>query len=366
MILWAIQVFSIAGKENTPLASLHYRYVALLNNPPNADRRCIDYMEPMLRQFYLDHLRMSHVYLRSDLPRLSQAKAIQSMKRLVESVKIFLGHSALSDADAAKASSLLDTVNFELFYPGTLNDPGFSPAHLALALAAPASAGGGQGLQSFRNMMGSFVIHSPELNKGWPIPAFSFEPMYIYGINTMFVPYPVFAWAYMDSKSKLPFSMPVYGLRVIRELFKVIDYRAQWWVGKDSASEVAYQKLEDCVKDIERNIQGLYCRHVDWPAHAVTVVINEPVERYEAIAEIAAVHVIFKMYTDEVDISKKTAVDVRLPFFQTVPSTTQFFIALAIGTGHPHAASTRITFGCTGSQRMRVSSRYMRCVFWNH
>ncbi|KAH8037653.1 hypothetical protein HPB51_015087 [Rhipicephalus microplus] len=188
-------------------------------------------------------------------------------------------------------------------------------------------------------MMGSFVIHSPELNKG-------------------------------------PFSMPVYGLRVIRELFKVIDYRAQWWVGKDSTSEVAYQKLEDCVKDIERIYR-----------------INEPVERYEAIAEIAAVHVIFKMYTDEVDISKKTAVDVRLPFFQTVPSTTQFFIALA----SEMCARTNVTiarllnksfgsktaeqrmevlathmpqytdhFGCTGSQRMRVSSRYMRCVFWNH
>ncbi|KAH6942828.1 hypothetical protein HPB50_010775 [Hyalomma asiaticum] len=316
LIMWVIQTFSIAGKENTPLARLHYRYGELLNNPPSAERRCIDYLEPMLRHFYLDHLRMSHVYIRSDLPRDSQTKALQSMKRLVESLKIFLGHSALADLDVGKANMLLDAVKFELFYPGTLKDPGFSPDHMELALAAPASAGGGQRLQVFRSAVGPFVRIAPEL----------------------------------DTK---PFSIPVYGLKIIRELFKAIDYRAQWWVGTGSASEISYQKLEDCVKDLER---------------------------------------IYKMYTDEVQISKKGAVDVRLPFFKTVHSTTQFFIALA----SEMCARTNVTvasllnksfgaktaeqrmemiashmpqytehFGCKVSQRMHVSNRYAHCLFWN-
>ncbi|XP_037572013.2 uncharacterized protein LOC119454076 [Dermacentor silvarum] len=374
IIMWSIQTFSIAGKENTPLARLHYRYVELLYNPPPAERRCIDYLEPMLRQYYLDHLRITHVYQRDDLPRKSQMQAKQAMKRLVQALKGFLEHSALADADVTKASSLLDGVKFELFYPGKFTEPGFSDAHYAVAFAAPASAVGGQRLDAFRSLVGPFVSRSPELNTGWPIPSFSHDPVYLPGINTIYVPYPVFAWAYMHSRSKLPFSIPVYGLKLLRELFKVIDYRAQWWVGKGSATEAAYQGLEDCVKDLEQIYQ----------------IAKEPVERYETIAEIAAVHVLYKMYTEEVQINKRTAVDVRLPFLRTVHSTTQFFVALAsemctrtdegarnvlrmygVKTAEQrmellanHMPQYTEHFGCYPSQRMHFSRRYTRCLFW--
>ncbi|KAH7950511.1 hypothetical protein HPB49_025049 [Dermacentor silvarum] len=340
IIMWSIQTFSIAGKENTPLARLHYRYVELLYNPPPAERRCIDYLEPMLRQYYLDHLRITHVYQRDDLPRKSQMQAKQAMKRLVQALKGFLEHSALADADVTKASSLLDGVKFELFYPGKFTEPGFSDAHYAVAFAAPASAVGGQRLDAFRSLVGPFVSRSPELNTG-------------------------------------PFSIPVYGLKLLRELFKVIDYRAQWWVGKGSATEAAYQGLEDCVKDLEQIYQ----------------IAKEPVERYETIAEIAAVHVLYKMYTEEVQINKRTAVDVRLPFLRTVHSTTQFFVALAsvrassaayfekkvsVSTSSlsllventtmellaNHMPQYTEHFGCYPSQRMHFSRRYTRCLFW--
>ncbi|XP_070380241.1 uncharacterized protein [Dermacentor albipictus] len=203
IIMWSIQTFSIAGKENTPLARLHYRYVELLNNPPPAERRCIDYLEPMLRQYYLDHLRVAHVYLRDDLPRTSQLQATQAMQRLVTALKGFLQNSALDELDVAKATSMLDGVKFELFYPGKLDDPGFSDAHYALAFAAPSSAAGGQRLDAFRALVGPFISRAPELNMGWPIPSFSYDPVYMPGIDTIYVPYPVFAWAYMHSRSKL-------------------------------------------------------------------------------------------------------------------------------------------------------------------
>ncbi|XP_070380231.1 endothelin-converting enzyme 1-like isoform X3 [Dermacentor albipictus] len=374
IIMWSIQTFSIAGKENTPLARLHYRYVELLNNPPPAERRCIDYLEPMLRQYYLDHLRVAHVYLRDDLPRTSQLQATQAMQRLVTALKGFLQNSALDELDVAKATSMLDGVKFELFYPGKLDDPGFSDAHYALAFAAPSSAAGGQRLDAFRALVGPFISRAPELNMGWPIPSFSYDPVYMPGIDTIYVPYPVFAWAYMHSRSKLPFSIPVYGLKLLRELFKAIDYRAQWWVGKGSATEAAYQALEDCVQDIEQIYQ----------------IAKEPVERYETIAEIAAVHVLYKMYTAEVHLNKENAVDVRLPFLRTVHSTTQFFVALAsemcartdegarnvLKTFGVKTAEQRMEllanhmpqytehFGCQPSQRMHVSRRYKRCLFW--
>nr|XP_054931935.1 uncharacterized protein LOC126540319 isoform X1 [Dermacentor andersoni] len=192
--------------------------------------------------------------------------------------------------------------------------------------------------------------------------------------NSPDVPYSVFVWAYMDKKSKLPFNLPVYGFKVIRELFKVFDYRSQWWVNKRTMSILRYEKVQQCVQKLEAQYD-----------------IQNGVESYETIAEIAAANLLLEIFVDTVNFNKQKHEDIRLPFLQSVPSTTQFFVALASelcartdGTtarllNSDYGAKTaeqrftilakhmpRFTkhFGCTPKQRMHLARNYQDCLFW--
>ncbi|KAH6938482.1 hypothetical protein HPB50_010001 [Hyalomma asiaticum] len=126
------------------------------------------------------------------------------------------------------------------------------------------------------------------------------------------VPYSVFAWAYMDKNSKLPFNIPVYGFKIVRELFKVFDYRSQWWANQPTTSMLSYQKLEQCVQKLETQYG-----------------VENSVETYETIAEIAAVNLLYDVFEEQVKFRKEKFEDIRLPFLKSVPSTTQFYVALA-------------------------------------
>ncbi|KAL1471767.1 hypothetical protein MTO96_039747, partial [Rhipicephalus appendiculatus] len=48
-----------------------------------------------------------------------------------------------------------------------------------------------------------------------------------------------------------PFSLPVYGFKIVRELFKVFDYRSQWWVTQPTGTLPKYQKVQQCVEKLE-------------------------------------------------------------------------------------------------------------------
>ncbi|XP_077528149.1 uncharacterized protein LOC144139760 [Haemaphysalis longicornis] len=368
--LWVLQFASLGGVKASPLARIHYRYAALLNEPPSAERRCLDLMEPMMRDYMLATLRITHVFENEDVHETAKEKAQTAMKALVNHVKQFLAKSALAADDLSEAFSLLDKVKFEVFFPGDLSArevdfiiPGLST-----------SAGIVVGIEAYTQ--GMLKSADAILNglTGWPISTFAHEPLYIASLETMYVPYAVFAWAYMGSNSSLPFSIPVYGLKIVRELFKVFDYRSNWWVAKNGPTAAAYGDLESCVERLE----ALYR-------------ITDPVERYETIAEIAAVHVLYDMYVTWVQERKNDAVDVRVPFLKTVHSTTQFFVALAsdmcartnvtirdeLNTFHGvktaeqrlevlanHMPQFSAHFECKSSARMYTKKNYENCLFW--
>ncbi|XP_077552814.1 uncharacterized protein LOC144167421 isoform X2 [Haemaphysalis longicornis] len=150
-----------------------------------------------------------------------------------------------------------------------------------------------------------------------------------------------------------PFNIPVYGFKIVRELFRVFDYRSNSWVTSGTSSAPAYQKLETCVKD---RIETKY-----------------------------------KMYVDTVQRNRGDYADIRLPFLRSVPSTTQFFVALASelcarvnGTTAAllneeygrKTAEQRLNiiatfmpqftehFKCGHKSRMRTEKTYRDCLFW--
>ncbi|XP_077552813.1 uncharacterized protein LOC144167421 isoform X1 [Haemaphysalis longicornis] len=172
-----------------------------------------------------------------------------------------------------------------------------------------------------------------------------------------------------------PFNIPVYGFKIVRELFRVFDYRSNSWVTSGTSSAPAYQKLETCVKD---RIETKYK-------------LNKSVEQYETIAELAAVHMLYEMYVDTVQRNRGDYADIRLPFLRSVPSTTQFFVALASelcarvnGTTAAllneeygrKTAEQRLNiiatfmpqftehFKCGHKSRMRTEKTYRDCLFW--
>ncbi|XP_077553590.1 uncharacterized protein LOC144168495 [Haemaphysalis longicornis] len=365
---------SLFGKRPTSLARLYYRYTHFMGDPPEVELRCLDALEPIFNLYYLDFLRRTHVFAHRDIPKDLTKHAQGELRRLVQAITRLLTRSALDDKDTAEANTRLNSLKIKLFYPTPLGDRYDSDSTKILATASIRTAQESP-LLLVKAALTTLSNRRLALWATWPLSAFAHEPLYVPHQNTLYVPYSIFVWAYADYNSKLPFKIPVYGFKIVRELFKVFDYRSQWWVTKGTSSAQEYQKLENCVYDLVEAKYG----------------INKTVERYETIAELAAVHLLHQMYTDKITKNKRQYSDIRLPFFKKVHSTTQFFIALASELCDRINVTTASTlneiygrktaeqrlnmlaklmpdftahFNCAQKSRMHVEKRYRECLFW--
>ncbi|XP_065287350.1 membrane metallo-endopeptidase-like 1 [Dermacentor albipictus] len=364
--------FSLFGQRATSLAQLYYRYTHFMNEPPHVEIRCLDAMEYVWRPYYMDLLRRTHVYQHGDIDPKVANQSEKALEKLIGQVSSALERSVLDEEDVAEAKRKLREIKFRLFYPWKLADREVSEEVKKLSVNSFSAKG--DVLSRWKNVLSQRRLQRIGELASWPLHTFAHDPLYVPHQNTLYVPYSVFVWAYMDKKSKLPFNLPVYGFKVIRELFKVFDYRSQWWVNKRTMSILRYEKVEQCVQKLD----ALYD-------------IQNGVESYETIAEIAAANLLLEIFVDTVNYNKQKHEDIRLPFLRSVPSTTQFFVALASelcartdGTtarllNSDYGAKTaeqrftilarhmpRFTkhFGCTPKQRMHLAKNYHDCLFW--
>ncbi|KAL1479831.1 hypothetical protein MTO96_051542, partial [Rhipicephalus appendiculatus] len=119
--------------------------------------------------------------------------------------------------------------------------------------------------------------------------------------------------------------------------------------------------------------------------------VENSVETYETIAELATASLLHDVFAELVDFNKGKFDDIRLPFLKSVPSTTQFYVALAselcartnVTTASTMNSDYRVKtseqrlamiarhmpqftkdFGCTHKHRMYLARNYQECLFW--
>ncbi|KAL1479834.1 hypothetical protein MTO96_051541 [Rhipicephalus appendiculatus] len=245
------------------LVEIYYQYTHFMNQPPQVEIRCLDALEYILRPYYIDFLRRIHVFQYADIHPMVQVQAEKALKKLIEYISIELRRSILDDDDVIQAKTMLQEVRFKLVYPWKLADR--VPHPLADGLNGLTVTSGQNAFASFRKLISLGFQDLFNYRSKWPLQTFAHEPVYVHHQNTLYVPYSVFAWAYMDKSSKLPFSLPVYGFKIVRELFK-----GQWWVTQPTGTLPKYQKVQQCVEKLETQYG-----------------VENSVETYETIAELA-------------------------------------------------------------------------------